>query len=41
MEDAHWQLAMKKKIETVKNKRTWMVEKLPKGKKMNGCKWIY
>ncbi|XP_021744832.1 uncharacterized protein LOC110710799 [Chenopodium quinoa] len=41
MKDEGWREAMQKEISTLENNHTWVMEKLPPGKKALGCRWVY
>ena len=36
-----WLVAMSEEMESLHKNRTWELVKLPKGKKVIGCKWVY
>ncbi|MED6162296.1 hypothetical protein PIB30_118906 [Stylosanthes scabra] len=39
--DDSWKQAIKAELDALDENRTWMLTKLPKGKKAIGCKWIF
>jgi hypothetical protein len=36
-----WKVAMDEEMESLKKNETWKLVKLPKGKRVIGCKWVY
>ncbi|KAM2166441.1 hypothetical protein FF1_038586 [Malus domestica] len=41
MKDPRWTRAMNEEMEALQKNSTWELTNLPKGKKSNGCRWIY
>ncbi|XP_021742766.1 uncharacterized protein LOC110708850 [Chenopodium quinoa] len=41
MQDEGWKEEMQKEIDALENNGTWVMEKLPPGKKALGCRWVY
>ena len=41
MKDSLWREAMQSEIHALETNGTWIVTKLPPGKKALGCKWVY
>ncbi|XP_033220901.1 uncharacterized mitochondrial protein AtMg00820-like [Belonocnema kinseyi] len=36
-----WKQAMQEELEALKKNETWLLLKLPRGKRVIGCKWVY
>ncbi|XP_021746663.1 uncharacterized protein LOC110712507 [Chenopodium quinoa] len=41
MQHEGWKEAMRKEITAPENNETWVMEKIPPGKKALGCRWVY
>ncbi|CAH9080818.1 unnamed protein product [Cuscuta epithymum] len=41
MTDEGWRQAMQREIRALEDNQTWVLERLPPGKKALGCKWVY
>jgi hypothetical protein len=41
LSDPKWRIAMHEKMETLHKNKTWDLVKLPNGKKVVSCKWVF